>query len=334
MNIVFLGTSDFAVLSLRSLANSNHKILAVVTQPDRPKGRSGRPTAPPIKVFAGEHDLRVIQPENINHPETILLLKELCPDVIVVVAYGQKLSAQILSIPKYQCVNIHASLLPKLRGAAPINWAIINGEEVTGVSVIIMAERMDAGDIIAQRSLPIHPQETAGELGKRLALLGADVLLSALEQCEKGTVAPIAQDDANVTYARKLKKEDGKINWNLDAIKIYNFVRGMTPRPGAHSFLYSGHTNKKTRVIALKTEIGLSAIPKGEAGGLLDVKPTPGSIIDISDKGINVAAMDSSLWITELQPEGKRAMSAAEFTRGHNIKPGDCFEREMRSANC
>ncbi|MGR3311670.1 MAG: methionyl-tRNA formyltransferase [Candidatus Brocadiales bacterium] len=319
MNIVFMGTSDFAVPSLRSLASSNNGILAVVTQPDRPKGRSGHPCAPPVKVVAGEHGLRVIQSENVNHPETILLLKELCPDIIVVVAYGQKLSQQILSIPKYKCINIHASLLPKYRGAAPVNWVIINGEEATGISVMLMEERMDTGDIIAQRSLQIHPHETAGELEGRLALLGAEALLSVLEQFENGTVTSRAQNDADTTHARKLKKEDGRIDWNQEAKNIYNLVRGMTPRPGAYSFLYLSHANKKTRVIILKTEIGESTL------GGLDVKPTPGSIIDISDKGINVAAIDSNIWITVLQPEGKRAMNAAGFTRGHNVKIGNRF---------
>ncbi len=319
MNIVFFGTSDVAGPSLQSLVSSNHRILAVVTQPDRPKGRSGHPCAPPTKVVAGEHGLRVIQPENVNHPETILLLKELCPDIIVVVAYGQKLSQQILSIPKYKCINIHASLLPKYRGAAPVNWAIINGEEATGVSVMMMEERMDAGDIIAQRSLQIHPHETADELEGRLALLGAEALLSVLEQFENGTVTSRVQNDADATHARKLKKEDGSIDWNQDAKSICNFVRGMTPRPCAYSFLHLSHANKKTRVIILKTEIGKSTL------GGLDVKPTPGSIIDISDKGINVAAIDSNIWITVLQPEGKRAMNAAEFTRGHSIKVGDHF---------
>lgn len=331
MNIVFLGTSDFAVPSLRSLIASNHKILTVVTQPDRPKGRSNRPCASPVKVIASDCGLRIIQPENVNHPETVLLLKELCPDIIVVVAYGQKLSLQILAIPKYQCINVHASLLPKYRGAAPVNWAIIKGEEVTGVSVMIMGERMDAGDIIAHRSLAIYPHETAGELSERLAVLGAETLLFALEQIANGTAVPLAQDSANATYARKLEKEDSRINWNQDAKKIHNFIRGTTPRPGAYSVLSSptplpspsrgeGRVGgAKTRIIILKTEINHGqanlSMPHFEAG----------SIIDISAKRINVAAIDSSIWITMLQPEGKRAMSAAEFARGHNIKIGDRF---------
>lgn len=324
MNIVFLGTSDFALPSLRSLVTSNHKILAVITQPDKPKGRSKLPCAPPVKVLANEYGLRVIQPENVNHEDTILLLKELYPDIIVVVAYGQKLSSQILSIPKYHCINIHASLLPKYRGAAPVNWAIINGEEVTGVSIMVMGERMDAGDIIAQRSLSIYPHETAGELEKRLALLGAEVLLSVLKLFENDAIELKSQDDANATYARKLKKENGRINWNQDAKKIYNFARGMTPRPGAYAFL-SSHPHKverKSRVIILKTEIDTSTPHRVDERGVRSA--APGSIIDISAKGIHVAAIDSSIWITMLQPEGKRAMSAAEFARGHNIKQA-CF---------
>ncbi|HHT9126442.1 MAG TPA: methionyl-tRNA formyltransferase [Candidatus Brocadiia bacterium] len=326
MNIVFLGTSDFAVPSLRSLAASKHKILAVVTQPDRPKGRSSQPCPSPVKAVADEYGLRVIQPENVNHPETVLLLEETRPDIIIVVAYGQKLSQQILSIPKYQCINIHASLLPRYRGAAPVNWAIINGEDVTGVSIIIMGERMDTGDIIAQRSLSIYPHETAGELEKRLAPLGAEVLLFVLEQLEKGTVISKAQDDANATYAKKLKKEDGRINWNQDAKRIHNFVRGMTPRPCAYTYL--SKADKKIRIIILKTEIG--TVWHGQT--CLSVKPQPGDVIDISAKGINVAAIDTagadfvpSILITMLQPEGRRLMSAAEFIRGHSIKVGDHF---------
>lgn len=320
MDIVFLGTSDVAVPSLRSLVASKHKVLAVVTQPDRPKGRSRKPCAPPVKVVANEYGLRTLQPENINHPEFILLLKELHPDFIVVVAYGQKLSAQILTIPKYKCINIHASLLPKYRGAAPVNWAIINGEEITGVSIMVMAERMDAGDIIAQRSLQIYPDETAGEVEGRLALLGAEALMYALEQFEQGSVVCKAQEEANATYARKLKKEDGCIDWHQDAKKVHNFVRGMMPWPGAYTYVSSGSAaNKKIRVIVLKTEIGTTDLDAFEE------KPAPGSIIDISKNGINVATSGSSVLITMLQPEGKRAMSAVEFSRGRNIKPGDRF---------
>ena len=209
MNVVFMGTPEFAVPSLKCLSESKHNILAVITQTDKPKGRKGKPCAPPVKNIAMDVGFHVIQPDNINDDLIIEKLKELDPDVIAVVAFGQKISSEILNLPKYRCVNVHASLLPKYRGAAPINWAVINGEEEAGITTIIMSEKMDAGEMIVQKSLTIGPEETAGELGNRLSRLGAKTLLESLMQIETGSAKYTKQDEVLVSLAPKIKKKTG-----------------------------------------------------------------------------------------------------------------------------
>ena len=316
MNVVFMGTPEFAVPSLKCLSESEHNILAVITQTDKPRGRKGKPCAPPVKRVAIDAGFHVIQTDNVNDDLIIERLKELNPDVVVVVAFGQKISSEILYLPKYRCVNVHASLLPKYRGAAPINWAVINGEEETGITTIIMSEKIDAGEMIIQKSLTIDPDETAGELGNRLSRLGAEALLESLMQIETGSVRYIQQNEGLVSLAPKIRKEDGLIDWNQDEKKIHDFVRGMNPRPSAYTSLVKN--NLKERIIILKTERDDSS----DAG----TANVPGTITDISNRGIKTAAKNGIIWIKEVRPEGKRTMSAAAFSRGHDLKVNYLFQ--------
>ncbi len=316
MNVVFMGTPEFAVPSLKCLIESKHDVISVITQTDKPKGRKGKPEAPPVKNVALAAELPVIQPENVNTRQVIEKLEKLNPDVIVVVAFGQKISNEILDLPKHKCVNIHASLLPKYRGAAPINWAIINGEKETGITTMIMSEKMDAGEVIIRKSLTINPDETTGELGDRLSKLGAETLLESLMQIETGNAEYTQQDESLVSLAPKIKKKDGLIDWNQGEEKIHDFVRGMNPKPSAYTFLVKN--NSKERIIILKTERGNSS----HAGTVI----APGTIMDISSQGIKTATNDGSIWIKEVKPEGKRMMSAAAFSRGNDLKENYLFQ--------
>ncbi|GAX62723.1 methionyl-tRNA formyltransferase [Candidatus Scalindua japonica] len=316
MNVVFMGTPEFAVPSLKCLIESKYYVVAVITQTDKPRGRKGQPIAPPVKSVALDAGLPVIQPENVNSEQVIEQLEKLNPDVIVVVAFGQKISDTILSLPKYKCINIHASLLPKYRGAAPINWAIVNGEKETGITTIIMSNKMDAGDIIANKSLVIGPEETAGELGNRLSMLGAETLLDSLMQIETGNAEYTRQDERHVSLAPKIKKDDCLINWNQQEKRIHDFVRGMNPKPSAYTFLM--RNNSKERIIILRTERD----GPSQNGATI----APGTIIDISSQGIKTATKDGSIWIKEVKPEGKRMMSAAAFSRGHDLKVDYLFQ--------
>ncbi len=316
MNVVFMGTPEFAVPSLKYLIESKYNVVSVITQTDKPKGRKGKPEAPPVKKIALGAGLPVIQPENINSEQAITKLEKLNPDIVVVVAFGQKISNEILDLPKHKCVNIHASLLPKYRGAAPINWAIINGEKETGITTIIMSSKMDAGEVIIRNSLTIGAEETAGELGDRLSKLGAETLSETLMQIETGNAKYTKQDEGLVSLAPKIKKEDGLIDWNQGEEKIHDFVRGMNPKPSAYTFLMKN--NSKERIIILKTERN-----NPSHNGAVTA---PGTIMEVSSQGIRVATGNGSIWIKEVKPEGKRMMSAAAFSRGHDLKANSLFQ--------
>lgn len=324
MNLVFLGTPSFALPSLRSLAQSHHKISAVTTQPDRPRGRHGHPLPSPVKELTLELGLRVLQPSNVNEESFLTELRALAPDLIVVVAFGQKLSRAFIEVPKICCINLHASLLPKYRGAAPVNWAIVRGETMTGVTVLKVAEKMDSGDVLAQDFVEIDPEETAGELEERLARLGALLLLKVLEGFELSSIYFLPQKHELATMAPKLKKEDGLINWAQPAQTVHNFIRGMNPRPGAYTYLPSGK-----RLLILRSKLVGAGLAPAHAGAGFKPAPTepvkPGTIIGLSEKGILVAANGSALLITHLQSEGSRAMTAAEYLRGHTLHQGETF---------
>ena len=317
MNVVFMGTPEFAVPSLRSLATSTHKIIAVVTQPDKPKGRSKIPCPSPVKEASRELGLEIMQPVNVNEETVVKQLQRLSPYCIVVVAFGQFLSIPIINLPGYRCVNIHASLLPKFRGAAPINWAIIRGEIITGVTSVVMTSKMDAGEIIAQKTTPIFPIENAGELEKRLASMGAELLIDTLNRIETGNAAYTKQDEKEVTFAPKLKKGNGLIPWSQETQRIHNLIRGVTPSPGAYTYYRPKYTEEKKRLIILKTLIH-------EASNI-KTSLNPGTVVEIAPCGFHVATLDGFLCITQLQPEGKRAMDTQEYIRGHKMTAHDIF---------
>jgi methionyl-tRNA formyltransferase len=301
-----MGTSTFAVPSLERLLASRHTVVAVVTQPDRPQGRGQRIAYSPVKQVALSQQLRILQPRRASDPQSLAELKSIAPQAIVVAAYGQLLRPALLAIPPLGCLNVHASLLPKYRGAAPINWALIRGERVTGVTIMLIDETLDTGPILLRSELAIDPSDDAGTLQKRLAACGAETLLRALEGVEAGSLTPMPQDHGLATYAPKLRKEDGMIVWDRSAIILANFIRGVTPWPGA----MTRHQGKPLRV--------WRATPMA-----LSERGTPGKIATIDKLGAWVETGDGYLVLLEVQPAGGRRMDAAAYARGHGLHPGD-----------
>jgi methionyl-tRNA formyltransferase len=305
-----MGTPEFAVPTLKTLFDAGHSMLAVITQPDRPKGRGQESQSPPVKQFALEQGLPVLQPVKVNTPEFVETLRQMAPDAIVVVAFGQILSAKVLAIPRIFCVNVHSSLLPKYRGAAPINWAIMNGETESGVTTMKMDVGMDTGDVLLSRKVAIKDTDTAQTLHDVLSLEGAALALETVCRLERQDLTPVPQDHAQASYAPKLKKEDGLISWNQSATAIRNLVRGLEPWPGAYTF----YKSKRLKVCTVEISAG---------------EPTDiaGTILWLSDYGIEVGAGGGRIIITELQPEGKKRMSAMDFLHGNPMRQGDCFDR-------
>lgn len=304
MKIVFMGTPDFAVPSLNALSISKKDIAAVVTQPDKPSGRGKKLTPPPVKTVALNSGIRVLQPERIKDEAFVNTIKEINPDVIVVAAYGKILPAKILHLPKYGCINVHASLLPKYRGAAPINWAIINGEKETGITIMQMDEGLDTGGILLQKGIEITKEDTAGTLSNKLSKIGAGLLIEGLSAIEKGGIKAIPQDNSKSSYAPMLKKEDGQIDWTKGAEDIYNMVRGMDPWPGAFTY-YKGELWKVWKV------------RHGDTG-----KGRPGEILTADKDRIDVVSKDSVISILEIQPANKKRMPVSDFLRGNKIEKG------------
>ncbi len=307
MRIVFAGTSEFAVPALEALIASPHEVIAVITQPDRPKGRGREMQMPPVKVIAQAHSIPTLQPEKMRHAESIAEIKSCGPvDVMVVAAYGQIVPQELLDWPLIGCVNIHGSILPKYRGAAPVQYALISGEKQTGVTTMFMDAGLDTGDILLQTTLDIDPSEDAGQLGERLALMGADLLLRTLTGLKDNTIAPIPQDDDLATKAPSLKRDAGSIDWSRPAQDIVNLIRGCTPRPGAF-----------TKLSGSQVKIWKATVShfNGE----------PGLMLAADNNGIEVAAGVGSVRIIEVQPESRKKMPAADFARG-GIKPGDRFD--------
>lgn len=314
MKIVFFGTSSFAIPSLRELIGSRHEILAVVTQPDRQKGRNLKISQPPAKVLALAEGIEVYQPDNASASDAAQYLKRLDAELFIVISFGQILKKNVLSIPKLYSLNLHGSLLPKYRGAAPTNWAIINGDKTTGITIIKMNEGMDEGDIILRKETGIDPEDTNITLSEKLSDLGADTLLEVIDMIDSGKkIALTKQDNAEATYAPKLKKEDGLIVWNREAVKIHNMVRGLIPWPGAYTH-YDGKVLK-----VLKT--GIPDVASGRDA-------LPGTVIDVvKDKGMIVKTGSGNIAIQYLQLEGKKAMDSDAFVRGHRIGAGYRFAR-------
>jgi len=311
MKIVFFGTGEFAIPALKALIGSRHAVLAAVTQPDREKGRSLKVSPPPVKVVALTHTISVYQPDDASSISSVAYLEALQPDLFVVVSFGQILKKEVLEIPKLYAVNIHGSLLPKYRGAAPTNWTIINGETTSGVSIIRMNEKMDEGDIILQKEVAIGEEDTNITLHETLSDLGAHAIADTIELIEKGTVTFRKQGGGNATYAPKLKKADGLIRWDEPAAVIRNKVRGLLPWPGAYT-----HWNGKV-VKILHARVGDASVESGAACG---------EVIRIDNgKGIVVATASGTLIVEYLQLEGKKPLDADAFLRGHRIIPGSQF---------
>ncbi len=291
-----MGAPDFASPSLRLLA-AHHDVTAVITQPDRPAGRGMKPAAPPVKVCAQELGLAVYQPESIKAAEAFEHIDERHPDAIAVVGYGRIIPQRIIDLPRRGCVNVHSSLLPRYRGAAPVPWAIASGETISGVSTMLIAGKLDAGDILLQRETPIGPDETASELSARLAQMGADLLLETLDALETGRVRRVPQDHAKATYAPILKREDGRVDWRQSSRQIYNRLRGFDPWPG----IFTVFRGKRLRIHAARPSL---------AGGL-----APGeTALDAGSLFVGCGA--GRLELLEVQVEGKRRISGADFARG------------------
>ncbi len=309
MKIVFFGSPDSAVHSLRKICESNHRVELVITQPDKPAGRGKEIASSPVKRFARSLNIPVHQPLKIRKdPETLEKIKEIDPDINVIVAYGQIIPSSIIYQPRCNSINLHFSLLPKYRGASPVHWSILNGETTSGVTIFELNEKMDEGDILAQRKLTISPTEYAHELEARMARIGAELLCETIDEIE--TVPHIKQDHSQATYAPLLKKEDGKIDWTKRADEIDRKIRAFTPWPSA--FTYFG----QKRIKIIQGEV------QNERSGHL----APGEVSDVNKAGILVNCGQNSLYlIKELQPEGKKIMKAYVFSLGTKIESGDMF---------
>lgn len=330
MRLVMMGTGLFAEPTLEALLGSAHSVVGLVTQPDRVAGAergSTRQTGRGMKTIAQEHGVPVLQPESINSPEGVAALQVLQPDLLVVAAYGQILSRDVLAVPPHGGINVHASLLPKYRGAAPIAWAIYHGETISGVTIIKMSVSLDAGDMLAQEAINIGPEETAGEVEARLAPLGVRLALQVIEQIQNGTVQGRKQDPSQVTKAPKLKKEHGLIDWSRSAEQVCNQIRAMQPWPTAYTFF---HRQGKWPIRFIITR---ATLPTDFLYGEFDrrEKQEPGTALMLPEPLRLWVATDGELSfveVLELQPAGKKRMTAAQFLRGHAIKPGDHFGPE------
>ena len=305
MRIVFMGTPDFAVSTLKSLIDSRHEVIAVVTQPDKPKGRGGKMQYTPVKEAALEAGIEVYQPQKAKDEEFVKFIRKLAPDVMVVVAYGQILTKEMLDIPKYGCINVHASLLPKLRGAAPIQWSVIDGDEESGVTIQQMDEGIDTGDILDTLEVDIADDETGGSLFDKLTEAGSKIILETLEKLENGTATRTPQDDSKSSYAKMLDKKLGDLDFTKPAEEIERLVRGLNPWPSAYT-RYNGKTLK----------IWKSEVVDKEYSGQC------GQIVDRTKKAIIVKTGKGALAITELQMEGKKRMTTESYLCGAGFDEG------------
>jgi methionyl-tRNA formyltransferase len=313
MRVLFWGTPDYAVPSLQALIGEDHEVIGVVTQPDRPAGRGRELREPPVKTIARQETIPVFQPENARDSHFIGIIRDLKPEISVVIAYGQLLSEEVLKLPAHGSINAHASLLPKLRGAAPINWCIVNGDETTGVSIMRMAPKMDAGPIIYQVEEPIGPDETASDLRVRLSEISAELLVEVLTMIDSGEFTETQQDDTQATFAPRITREHARIDFTRDARTVANLIRGMDEDPGAWT-LHRAAELKLFRPLVLEDEVR---------------NQKPGTIIesDTADPahGMVVACGRGALAIREVKPAGKRRMTSAEWLRGRGATAGECL---------
>lgn len=311
MRILFMGTPDFAVFSLRALVERGEDVAGVVTQPDKPKGRGYELTPPPVKVFATEHGIPVYQPTTLKNGAFDSTLAKIAPDVIVVVAYGKILPASVLDFPKYGCINVHGSLLPRYRGAAPMQRAILEGEKETGVTTMQMDIGMDTGDMLLTGVLPIGENDNFETVHDALGALGAKVLLDTLDALRAGTLMPKKQDESAATYAAKIGKEDCELHFEESAQALHNRIRALSPMP-----LTFTHTPDGKLLKILESRV--SATPAGGAA--------PGTVVSVEDGKITVATGDGCIEFLRVLPEGKGRMSAADYLRGRKLSKGDCLK--------
>jgi len=309
LRIVFMGTPQFACPTLQMLLDRKENVVAVVTQPDRPKGRGQQLQPPPVKELAASCGIPVFQPQKVRLPEAVEEIRSFAPDLIIVVAFGQILPKALLDIPRFGCINVHASLLPRYRGAAPLNWCLINGETETGVTTMLMDVGLDTGDMLVKRAIPILPDEDAGSLHDRLAILGAAAMAETLDLLAAGRLFPQKQDDSLSCYAPMLKKELGAIDWQKSPAEIRNLVRGITPWPGAY-------TRLDGRLLKLFTAHTAS----GEG--------IPGTVLRADGSGLEIACRGGSIVFTDLQLEGKKRISAADFLAGYRVAPGTVLDAD------
>ena len=310
MRVIFMGTPDFAVGTLEAIIKAGHEVALVVTQPDKPKGRSGALSFPPVKDCAISREIPVFQPRKVREEDNIAYLRTFEPDIIVVAAFGQILPKAILDMPKYGCINVHASLLPKYRGAAPIQWSVINGDEVTGVTIQRMDVGIDTGDIIAKEELKIAEDETGGSLFDKLAVLGAKLCVETMEKIEKGEATYEPQNHEEATHVGMIEKEFGNIDWNKSAVEIERLIRGLNPWPSAFTKL-EGKTFKiwRAKVVSELSEY------------------EPGCIIDVTKNSMEVQTGKGVLSLLEVQLEGKKRMEIDAFLRGFQVIPGTFLRR-------
>lgn len=302
MKIIFMGTPDFAVPCLESLIQAGHEIAAVFTQPDKPRGRKMVMTPPEVKVCALEHGLTVYQPKTLRDGEALEIIQKIDPECIVVAAYGKILPKEILDLPKYGCINVHGSLLPKYRGSAPIQWSVINGDSETGVTIMQMAEGVDTGDMLYQKAIPINIDDTAESMFNKLSDLGGEMIAEALDMLEKGDLTAEKQDEALATHAPMLDKSISEIDWHKPALEVHNLVRGLYSWPIAQTTLHG----KKLKIY--RTSLGKG---NGEAGSVIATDP------------LTIACSDGAVVIEELQLEGKKRMDAKTFLIGHPLTVKD-----------
>ena len=298
-----MGTPEFAVPCLKALIESEDEVVALVAQPDRPKGRGHRITPPPTKVLAMEHNILVLQPDKIKNQEFYDQLQYLKPDLICVTAYGKILPKEILELPPHGCINVHASLLPKYRGAAPINWSIVRGEAITGITTMLMDEGMDTGDMLLKQELKIYEDDNAGTISEKLSQLGGDLLIQTIIGLKDGNLKPIKQDESQATYAPMLKKSDGEINWRKPAIEIKNLIRGMNPWPGT----FTSFEGKTLKIFKAQVSDG-----KGE----------PGEVVKSGSDTLCVATGEGCINILELQIDGGKRLDTKSFLSGRKIPVG------------
>ena len=309
MKVIFMGTPDFAVGTLEALIEAGHEVVLAVTQPDKPKGRGKEMQYTPVKECALKHAIPVFQPRRVREPECIEELRKYDADIMVVVAFGQILPKEILEMCTYGCVNVHASLLPKYRGSAPIQWAIIDGEEVTGVTTMQMDEGLDTGDMLLKTEIPVEPKETGGSLFDKLAQAGAKLCVETLEALQNGTVTPIPQGETTTAYAKMLDKQLGDINWNKTAVEIERLIRGLTPWPSAY-------TNWNDKVMKIwDAEVSDIDVEMEDA--------KPGTIVKVEKDAFYVQTGEGLLKVCELQIPGKKRMDAGAFLRGYQVKVGE-----------